>query len=76
MAINPNEITILEIAKEICKNFNINDDDSIFDSEKPKGQHKKPAVSNAPSDFKFTELSDGIKETINWFLENYPNIRK
>ncbi len=76
MAINPNEITILEIAKEICKNFNINDDNLIFDSEKPKGQHRKPAASNAPSEFKFTELSDGIKETINWFLENYPNIRK
>lgn len=76
MAINPNEITILEIAKEICKNFNINDDDLIFDSEKPKGQHRKPAASNAPSEFKFTELSDGIKETINWFLENYPNVRK
>ena len=76
MAINPNEITILEIAKEICKNFNINDDDLIFDSEKPKGQHRKPAASNAPSEFKFTELSDGITETINWFLENYPNIRK
>lgn len=76
MAINPNEITILEIAKEICKNFNINDDDLIFDSEKPKGQHRKPAASNAPSEFKFTELSDGITETINWFLENYPNVRK
>jgi len=76
MAINPNEITILEIAKEICANFNINDNDLIFDSEKPKGQHRKPAVSNAPSEFKFTELSNGIKETINWFLENYPNIRK
>lgn len=76
MAINPSEITILEIAKEICKNFNINDNDLMFDSEKPKGQHRKPAESNAPSEFKFTELSDGIKETINWFLENYPNIRK
>jgi GDP-L-fucose synthase len=76
MAINPNEITILEIAKEICKNFNINDDDLIFDSEKPKGQHRKPAASNAPSEFKFTELSDGITDTINWFLENYPNVRK
>ena len=76
MAINPNEITILEIAKEICNNFNIGDDDLIFDYDKPKGQHKKPAISNAPTEFKFTKLSDGLKETINWFLENYPNIRK
>ena len=76
MAINPNENTILEIAKEICSNFNISDDDLIFDHNKPKGQHKKPAITNAPSEFNFTSLSDGIKDTINWFLENYPNIRK
>ena len=62
--------------KEICKNFDINQDNLIFDDTKPKGQHKKPAVSNSPSDFKFTELSEGIKESVNWFLNNYPNIRK
>ena len=40
------------------------------------GQYRKPAISNAPSDFKFTKLEDGIKETINWFIENYSTIRK
>ena len=76
MAINPNEITILEIAKEICKNFNINEEDLMFDDTKPKGQHRKPAVSDATSEFKFTPLSDGIKNSVDWFLNNYPNIRK
>ena len=50
MAINSNEISILEIAKEICKNFNINEEDLTFDDTKPKGQHRKPAVSDAISD--------------------------
>jgi GDP-L-fucose synthase len=76
MAVNPNEITILEVAKEICNNFNISEDDLIFDESKPKGQHRKPAVSDAPLEFKFTPLSEGIKKSVKWFLKNYPNIRK
>jgi hypothetical protein len=40
------------------------------------GQYRKPAISNAPEDFKFISLEDGIKETINWFKINYNNIRK
>ena len=47
-----------------------------FDDTKPRGQFRKPAISNAPEDFKFTSLEDGITETIEWFNENYPNIRK
>jgi GDP-L-fucose synthase len=54
----------------------ISDNDIIFDPEKPMGQHRKPAISNAPDDFKFTKLEDGIKETIDWFIENYNIIRK
>jgi GDP-L-fucose synthase len=27
-------------------------------------------------DFKFTPIEEGLKETINWFEENYKNIRK
>jgi GDP-L-fucose synthase len=76
MAINPDEITILEIAKEICNNFNIYEDNLIFDDTKPKGQHRKPASSDALPEFKFTPLSEGIKESVKWFLNNYPNIRK
>jgi GDP-L-fucose synthase len=76
MAINPIEHSILDIAKIICNNLNISDDEIIFDSEKPMGQHRKPAISNAPIDFQFTDLEVGIKKTIRWFTENYNNIRK
>jgi len=54
----------------------ISDNDIIFDTEKPIGKHRKPAISNSPDDFKFTKLEDGIKETIDWFIENYNIIRK
>ena len=40
------------------------------------GQHRKPAISNAPIDFKFTKLEDGIKNTIDWFIQNYDIVRK
>ncbi len=76
MAINPNEHSILEIANIICNILEISNDDIIFDSEKPMGQYRKTAISNAPKDFKFISLEDGIKETINWFKLNYNNIRK
>jgi GDP-L-fucose synthase len=76
MSINPNEHSILEIANIICDTLEISNDDIIFDSEKPMGQHRKPAISNAPENFKFISLEEGIKETINWFKLNYNNIRK
>ena len=67
MAINPNEHSILEIANIICNTLGISNDDIIFDSEKPMGQYRKPAISNAPEDFKFISLEEGIGQTINWF---------
>tara|TARA_R110000772_G_scaffold109958_1_gene213361 strand:- start:21 stop:950 length:930 start_codon:yes stop_codon:yes gene_type:complete len=52
----------------------------IWDNSKPDGQFRKPS-SNAKikkylPDFEFTSLRDGLKETIEWFNKNYPNIRK
>jgi GDP-L-fucose synthase len=76
MAINPQEHTIMKIASQICKNFDIDLGDLVFDTTKPRGQHKKPAVTNATEDFQFTSLESGIKTTIEWFMQNYPNIRK
>ena len=76
MAINPIESSILDIAKIICKKFDIQDEDIIFDSTKPMGQHKKPAISNAPADFEFKNLKDGINDTVEWFMKNYKEVRK
>lgn len=48
--------------------------------DKPNGQHRKPS-SNAKllsiiGDYEFTTLEKGLKESIEWFILNYPNVRK
>jgi GDP-L-fucose synthase len=75
MLINETEISVLEIANLIKKKFNFSDDDITFDPSKPKGQHRKPAISHV-SDYKFKPIEEGINETIDWFLTNYNTIKK
>lgn len=52
----------------------------VFDISKPEGQFRKPSdnskIKNYLPDFKFTPIYDGLKETIEWFENNYQNIRK
>ncbi|QLL24326.1 GDP-L-fucose synthase [Actinobacteria bacterium IMCC26103] len=51
-----------------------------FDKTKPDGQFRKPSSNEALLErlpnFSFTKLSDGVKETVEWFNGNYPSIRK
>jgi len=52
----------------------------VFDKTKPDGILRKP-TSNAVfekhfSDFSWTDLKKGIKESVNYFKQNYPNLRK
>ncbi len=51
-----------------------------FDETKPDGQFRKPSSKEALlerlPDFSFTMLTEGMKETVQWFNANYPNIRK
>jgi len=74
MAVNPIEYPISDIADQICKNYDIKN--LKYDKDKPMGQFRKPAITDAPENFEFTSLENGIKETIKWFLENYEKIRK
>ena len=52
----------------------------VWESDKPDGQFRKPSDNNKLMsllpDFKFTSLDDGLKETIDWFVENYETCRK
>ena len=52
----------------------------VFDETKPDGQFRKPSdnttIKELLPDFKYTSFEDGIKETVNWFKENYENARK
>jgi len=51
-----------------------------FDKTKPDGQYKKPSdnskIKELYPEFEYTPLEEGIKETINWFIENYETARK
>lgn len=52
----------------------------IFNTSKPDGQFRKPSdnskIKKYLPDFKFTPIYEGLKETIDWFVENYNIIRK
>ena len=52
----------------------------IFDKTKPDGQHRKPSdnslIKELLPDFEYTPFEQGIKETVNWFKENYDEARK
>ena len=49
-------------------------------TDKPNGQHRKPS-SNAKllsiiGEYNFTTLEKGLQESIEWFILNYPKVRK
>ena len=51
-----------------------------YDTSYSDGQYKKTVSSTKVEElfpnFKFTSLEEGLNETIDWFLEKYPNVRK
>jgi len=76
MAVNPKEYSVKEVAFLIAKILEIDEKRIIFDKNKPSGQFKKTASTDAPLDFKFTPLEEGLEKTINWFISNYETARK
>ena len=76
---NPIEYSIKDVVDIIVELMEF-EGNVVWLSDKPDGQFRKPS-SNAKllsiiGDYDFISLRDGLKTTINWFLENYPNIRK
>ena len=76
---NSEEISIEDLVDLLVKEFNFKGN-VIFDKSKPDGQFRKPSDNSKLKtylpDFKFTPIEEGLKETINWFIENYENTRK
>jgi len=73
------EVSIKDVVNLIVKHMSF-DGEVIWESDKPDGQFRKPSdnsklLSHLP-EFKFTSLDDGLKETIEWFVNNYENCRK
>lgn len=52
---------------------------TIFDDSKPDGQLRKPSDAGplklAFPSFEFMKVEDGVKLTVEWFENNYPNVR-
>lgn len=73
------EISISEVVEIIIELMNYKGDVK-WDTHKPDGQFRKPSdnskIKHYLPNFEFTPLYDGLKETIEWFEENYENIRK
>lgn len=73
------ETSIKEVVEIIAKKMNFQGK-IVFDSSKPDGQIRKPSDSTKMKkylpEFKFTGIEEGIEETMDWFLNNYKNIRK
>lgn len=73
------EVSIRDIALEIAKNFDY-EDHIKFDDSFADGQYKK-TVSNQELNklfgpLEFTNIKDGIRDTIKWFVENYEKARR
>jgi len=71
----PTEIGYL--AHLIAKKFNI-ENKLVFDTSKPSGQKIRKLNGNklaSLTDFKFTSIEDGVSQSVDWFVKNYPNVR-
>lgn len=73
------EISIMDLVDLLVKEFNFKGK-VIFDKTKPDGQFRKPSdnskLKSYLPNFEFTPIEQGLKETINWFIENYDKTRK
>lgn len=73
------EISIKDVVGVIVEAMNFKGNVK-FDKTKPDGQFRKPSdnsklMSYLPN-FKFTPFDIGVKETVNWFENSYPNIKQ
>lgn len=77
LASNSYEISIKEVVDKICNIFNYYDVEWL--SDKPNGQLSRPTdnslLINTLTNIKFSDFDISLKESIDWFINNYPNIR-
>lgn len=73
------EISILELTEMIIKKMKFKGR-LVFDSSKPDGQYRKPSditkLKKLLPEFQWTPLEEGVEMTVDWFLSNYPDVRK
>jgi len=74
------EISIIEVVQHIANAFEF-DNDILYDTSKSDGQYKKTADNTKFKNlygykppFTFTPIKWGIKETVQWFIQNYHSV--
>lgn len=79
------DVSIRYVAEQIVKAFDFKGEVQ-FDTSKSDGQFRKPAsnekllrlvreTSKDNEEFKFTPFEHGLKESVDWFIENYHQAR-
>lgn len=75
---NPEEVSIFNLVGKI-QDFLGYDGGEVWNNSMPDGQYEKPSSNKKFAslfpDFKYTDLDTGLQKTIDWFKENYPNVR-
>ena len=73
------EISIADVAKLVLEAFEFKGN-VIYMTDKADGQYKKTASNGKLRkhlpEFKFTPIRESIKETVNWFCDNFDQARK
>ena len=76
---NSDEISIKGLVSTVVEAFDFSGE-IIFDKTKPEGQHRKPTdntkLRSYLPDFEFTTIREGVKNTVDWFIEHYEGCRK
>ena len=72
------EFSIKQVIEMICEYMDF-DGEVNYDLTKPSGQHRRPSdtslLRGMIPDLNLTNHREGIKKTVDWFVQNYPNIR-
>ena len=83
LSVDPaDEISIAQVVRHIADIIGL-DNDIVYDLSQPDGQFKKTADNSKfkrlygdDAPFAFTPIRRGIRDTVQWFVENYHNARK
>lgn len=73
------EVSIKELVEVVVKKMGFTGQ-VVFDTTKSDGQLRRPSdtakLKQYLPDFSFTSVDEGVEQTIRWFKDSYPNIRK
>lgn len=73
------EVSIKQVSDAIVEALEF-EGEYTFDTTKSDGQYRKPASNKKLlrniDDFKFTSFDIALRETVDWFIKNYNQVRK